>query len=164
MNVGDATAERDEVVIRELYRSILDGWNSADGEAFAAPFAEDGEAIGYDGSVHSGRSGIAADLNQIFAHHTTATYVARVKGVRLLGNDAGVLRAIAGLVPPGQSDLAPGLNAHQTVVAARLDGRWRVVLLQNTPARFDGRPELAERMTEELREELRTSGAAPDRG
>src|SRR5437870_3805643 len=159
MNAGDGTAS-DDAAIRRLYQSILDGWNSAGGQAFAEPFAEDGEAIGYDGSVHTGRSGIASDLDRIFADHTTAKYVARVKSIRVLGSDAAVLRAIAGLVPPGQSDIASGLNAHQTVVAARLDGQWRVVLLQNTPAQFHGRPELAERMTEELREELRNTGVA----
>jgi uncharacterized protein (TIGR02246 family) len=147
-----------ENAIRALYRSILDGWNNASGEAFAAPFADDGEAIGYDGSVHSGRTGIAAELDEIFAHHATAKYVARVKSVRLLGDDAGVLRAIAGLVPPDESDIDDRLNAHQTVVAARVDDQWRVVLLQNTPAQFHGRPQLAQRMTDELREALHDSG------
>jgi uncharacterized protein (TIGR02246 family) len=148
----------DELAIRALYESILAGWNARSGAAFAAPFADDGVTIGYDGSVHSGRDGIAAELDRIFADHPTARYVARVTSVRLINRDAGVLRAIAGLVPPDATDIKPELNAHQTLVAGRLDGDWRVVLLQNTPAQFHGRPELAERMTEELREELRTAG------
>jgi hypothetical protein len=133
----------DELAIRALYESILAGWNARSGAAFAAPFADDGVTIGYDGSVHSGRDGIAAELDGIFTDHPTARYV---------------LRAIAGMVPPEATDIKPELNAHQTLVAGRLDGDWRVVLLQNTPAQFHGRPELAERMTEELREELRTAG------
>jgi len=39
---------------------------------------------------------------------------------------------------------------HQTVVPEHDEGRWRIVLLQNTPAQFHGRPELVEDMTREL--------------
>jgi hypothetical protein len=43
------------------------------------------------------------------------------------------------------------VNAIQTLVAARRDGRWRVELFQNTPAAFHGRPEASEALTAELR-------------
>jgi hypothetical protein len=56
------------------------------------------------------------------------------------------------MVPPGQVDLNPALNAHQTVVATKRDGIWRIELLQTTPAQFHGRPDLVQQMTEELRQ------------
>ena len=65
-----------------------------------------------------------------------------------------LLRAIVGMVPPGGSELEPDKNAHQTVVAAKEDDAWRIILLQNTPAQFHGRPELVSQMTDELREVL----------
>jgi len=65
-----------------------------------------------------------------------------------------ILRAIVGMVPPGQVDLNPALNAHQTVVASRREGIWRIELLQTTPAQFHGRPDLVQQMTEELRQVL----------
>jgi hypothetical protein len=46
--------------------------------------------------------------------------------------------------------LNPAANAVQTMVAERDGGGWRIVLFQNTPAQFHGRPELAERLTAEL--------------
>ena len=61
-----------------------------------------------------------------------------------------ILRAVAGLVPPGQTAIRPETNSHQTVVAEAHDGQWRIVLFQNTPAQFHGRPELVEEMTREL--------------
>ncbi|MGE5291816.1 MAG: SgcJ/EcaC family oxidoreductase [Micromonosporaceae bacterium] len=149
----------DEKAVRALYHQILDGWNNASGEEFAAAFAPDGEAIGFDGSRHAGREGIASDLQKIFANHTTATYVAKIKNVRLLAPRSAALRAIAGLVPPGQSDIRPELNAVQMLVATQRDGDWRVAIFQNTPAQFHGRPELMNAMTEELREVLRASRA-----
>lgn len=148
-------AASQEIEIRALYREMLDGWNKQNADASAAPFAEDGEAIGFDGSQHSGRAGIASEIRQIFANHQTATYVAKVKSVRFLTPDVAILRAITGLVPPGQTDINPAVNAHQTVIAARRDGTWRIVLLQNTPAQFHGRPELAQQWTEELQELLK---------
>jgi uncharacterized protein (TIGR02246 family) len=154
--LGRVLSPADEKTIRGLYDQILEGWNNANGEQFAAPFAPDGEAIGFDGSRHAGRAGIASDIQKIFAGHTTATYVAKVKSVRLLAPGSAALRAIAGLVPPGQQDIKPELNAVQMLVATAPDGRWEVAIFQNTPAQFHGRPELVEAMTEELREVLRS--------
>ncbi len=144
----------DEMEIRTLYRQMLDGWNQRNADAFAAPFAEDGEVIGFDGSQMTGRVEIAAALGQIFADHVTAPYVSKVRSVRLLSPEVAILRAIVGMVPPGQLDLNPAVNAHQTLVAAKRDGTWRIELLQNTPAQFHGRPDLVQHMTEELRQVL----------
>ena len=144
----------DEIEVRTLYRQLLDGWNKRSADAFVTPFAPDGEVIGFDGSLMTGRVEIASTLGQIFADHATAPYVSKVRSVRLLSPDVAILRAIVGMVPPGQVDLNPALNAHQTVVAARRDGTWRIELLQTTPAQFHGRPDLIERMAEELRQLL----------
>lgn len=148
----DAPSSDDEIAVRALYRQMLDGWNHHDADAFATPFAEDGEVIGFDGSEMTGRAEIAATLRQIFADHVTAAYVSKVKSVRLLNPEVAILRTIVGMVPPGQSDLNPAVNAHQTLVATKRDDTWRIALFQNTPARFHGRPELVQQMTEELRE------------
>jgi uncharacterized protein (TIGR02246 family) len=144
----------DETAVRELYRRLLDGWNRDSAEDFAAAFAEDGEIVGFDGSQNSGREEIAAEIGRIFADHETGTYVGKVREVRPLGSDAAVLSAVAGVVPAGQSDLEPKLNSVQALVAERRHGEWQVVLYQNTPAQFHGRPELVEGLTEELRQEL----------
>lgn len=144
--------------VRGLYRRILDGWNARDGRAFADPFHDDGEAVGFDGTVHSGRDRIAARLGRIFAGRPTARYVAEVRDVRVVGPGAAVLRAVAGTVPPGASDLDPDANSVQTLTASRLMGRWRVALFQTTPAAYHGRPEEAEALTAELRALMREDG------
>jgi uncharacterized protein (TIGR02246 family) len=144
----------DEQAVRGLYRRLLDGWNARDAEAMAAPFAEDCQVIGFDGSQMFGRAEMAATMAAIFADHLTAEYVALVRGVRFLTPDVAILRADTGLLPRGQSDLNPNLNARQTVVAARRDGVWRIALFQNTPAQLHGQPDLAAQLTEELRAEL----------
>jgi uncharacterized protein (TIGR02246 family) len=144
-----------EGAVRRLYSEILAGWNARDAQAFAAPFAEDGTVIGFDGSEIVGRTAIAGAMAAIFADHATGSYVGIVRSVRPLGPGAALLRAISGVVPAGQRDLKPELNAMQSLVAQRDDSGWRVVLYQNTPAAFHGRPEAREAMTEELRGTLK---------
>ena len=137
--------------ITALYRSILAGWNTSDAEAFAGGFAEDGVVIGFDGSEVVGRARIAEQMAAIFADHATGTYVGIVREVMSLGPEAALLRAVSGVVPAGAEDIEPGLNAAQALVAQRRADGWRVVLYQNTPAQYHGRPEAAESLTAELR-------------
>lgn len=143
-----------ESEVRALYRRLLDGWNQRHAEAMAEPFAEEGELIGFDGSEVIGKHEIVSHLQGIFAHHQPPSYVAKIRSVRRLGPEAALLRAIAGMVPPGQADLNPNLNAHHTVVAVKREGRWQIAFFQNTPAQFHGRPDLVKKFTEELRQSL----------
>jgi uncharacterized protein (TIGR02246 family) len=147
----------DEGSVRSLYQELLACWNRRDAEGFAALFAEDGASVGFDGSSLNGPAEIATVLRQIFANHPTAAYVSIVRGIRFPTADVAILRADAGMIPPGQSDVNPAVNAIQVLVSVKQDGRWRITHFQNTPAAFHGRPELAERLTEELRSVLRAS-------
>ena len=136
--------------VRTLYDQLIGAWNDHDGEAMAEPFAEDGVIIGFDGSISSGRETIGAEMSTIFADHETARYAVKVQSVRPLGPQAMILRAIAGLVPPGQTSINSETNSHQTLIAEKQQGQWRIVLFQNTAAQFHGRPQLVEDMTQEL--------------
>jgi uncharacterized protein (TIGR02246 family) len=144
-----------ETHMRRLYERILEAWNSRSGDGYAAAFAEDGVVVGFDGSHSKGPTAIAEEMNRIFADHATGRYVGIVREVRSLGNDVALLHAVAGVVPAGRSDVAPDLNSIQALVAERQHGEWRAVLYQNTPAQFHGRPELAESLTQQLREALK---------
>jgi hypothetical protein len=65
-----------------------------------------------------------------------------------------LLRAVAGMVPPGKSDLNPAVNTIHTLVAAGQGDQWQVELFQSTPAGFHGRPEASKALTAELQKEL----------
>jgi uncharacterized protein (TIGR02246 family) len=139
-----------ENVVRALYETVIAAWNDHDGDAVAEPFAADGVVIGFDGSLSSGTQTIGTDMSNVFAVHETGRYAVKVHSVRPLGPQAMILRAIAGLVPPGRTAINPETNSHQTVVAEEQHGQWKIVLFQNTPAQFHGRPGLVEDMTREL--------------
>jgi uncharacterized protein (TIGR02246 family) len=147
----------DEKEVGLLYQELLKRWNKRRASEMTDLFAEDGNLVGFDGSQINGRSEARTVLSQIFANHQTAAYLGIVKEVRLLSPDVAILRAVAGMVPPGESDINPEVNAVQTLVAVKQQNNWIIALFQNTPAAFHGRPELSERLTEELRQALRTS-------
>jgi uncharacterized protein (TIGR02246 family) len=139
-----------EKEVRALYERLIRGWNDHDAAAMAAPVAADGLVIGYDGSQMPGRDAVESELGAVFADHETASYVVKVRSVVPIGDDGAVLHAVAGMIPPGGSELMEERNQIQTVVGRRTESGWEVVLFQTTPARFDGRPELSRELTEEL--------------
>lgn len=143
-----------------LYRQLLDAWNRRDAAAFAGLFTEDGEVTGFDGSMMSGRQQIESTLAGIFGHHPTGAYVGAARSVRQLTPDVETVRAVAGMVPAGASDLNPALNAVQTLVAVTHAGRSLIASFQNTPAAFHGRPQAVDELTRELRALLADSTAA----
>ena len=137
--------------VSELYSALLDAWNRHDAGAYAALFTQDGYVVGFDGSEMNGGDQIEQSLSAIFADHETGRYVGKVRAERTVSDDVAMLSAVAGLVPAGESDLNPELNAIQTLVAKREGGRWRILQFQNTPAQLHGRPEEAEALTNQLR-------------
>lgn len=152
---------RDEIIA--LYTRLLEAWNARDAKAFAEQFMENGNTVGFDGSQMDGRSAMATELERIFKDHTPATYVAKVREVRALGAGVALLRAVAGMVPPKESQLKPERNVIQSIIAVTDGGTLKIAYYQNTPARFDGRPEMGERLTAELTDVLH-AGRVVDAG
>ena len=141
--------------VAALYRHLLERWNDRDAVGFGAVFGEAGSVVGFDGSSNKTPAAITEHLQGIFADHVPATYVSKIREIRPLGSHAVLLRAVVGMVPPDASDIKPDLNAVQVLVAELGDDGWRVAHFQNTPARFDSRPDAASALTEELQTVLR---------
>ncbi|UOQ49318.1 SgcJ/EcaC family oxidoreductase [Gracilibacillus caseinilyticus] len=140
--------------VESLYDQLIQAWNKQNAADFAALFADKGEIIGFDGSQEHGKEQIYDHVAPIFKDHPTAPFVYIVKTTELLDANTALLRSIAGMVPVGEEDIKPDLNAHQSLLAVREKEQWKVKLFQNTPAQFHGRPELVEEMTNELRSQL----------
>jgi uncharacterized protein (TIGR02246 family) len=133
-----------------VYTRLLEAWNDRNAEAFAALFATDGVAIGFDGSEMRGRTAMVSELTRIFDSHSTATYVAIVRETREL-NGVAIVRALAGMVPRGKRELNPATNALQSaVLASKAGGGFEIVLFQNTPAALHEAAALREQYTAEL--------------
>lgn len=144
----------DEKAVRLVYQHLLQAWNNMNAKEYAGLFAKDANLIGFDGSQANGKEEIQAHLTGVFQNHKTGKYVSLVREVRFLDPGIAILRAVAGMVPAGQKDINPAVNAIQSAVLHKQGDKYRVVLFQNTPAAFHGRPGEVEKLTAELRKEL----------
>jgi uncharacterized protein (TIGR02246 family) len=147
----------DETAVRALYIHLMDGWNAGSGALFAAPFADDADLVGFDGTHLRGRTAIESFHQQLFDTYVKGSrLVGKITSVRFLTADVALMHAVGSTVLAGASDLAPDRNSVQTLVAVRDGGTaWRLAAFQNTRAQFMGRPEAAEALTEELHQLLR---------
>jgi uncharacterized protein (TIGR02246 family) len=149
------TAPSTDHPVRRLYERILIAWNEQDAAAMAARFEVDGNLVGFDGSQADSRAAIEDHLRPIFADHPTASYVAIVRQIRMLGRHVGLLRAVVGMIPPGNDDINPALNTIQTLVAVEHADGWRAAHSQSTPAAWHSRPQERAALTDELRDVMR---------
>ena len=144
--------------LEDLYHQLLKAWNERDATSYARLFSKEGAIVGFDGSTANSQQEIEGHLKPIFKDHPTATYVGKVRAIREIGSDTALVRAVAGMIPPGKSALMPERNCIQTLVASRQPSSgWRIEMFQNTPARLDGRPEEVDKLTRELEAELEPS-------
>ena len=142
----------DEAAIRDLYQQMIDGWNVGNGDAFAAPFEEDGDQVGFDGTHFKGRQEIASFHQHLFDMFLQGSrLVGKVRSVRFLTTNVAVMHAVGGTVIGGQTDLDPERNSVQTLIAVKHNGKWGLAAFQNTRATYMGRPEESWKLTEELR-------------
>lgn len=136
---------------RELYAQLLEAWDKRNARDYALLFASDATLIGFDGSQVSDQLQIGAHVTEVFTHHQTPRYIGIVREVRSVSPDVTLLRANAGLIPPGKDDIDAALNAVQCLVAVKKGDAWKISLFQNTPAQFHMHPEQSKALTEELR-------------
>jgi uncharacterized protein (TIGR02246 family) len=143
----------DEAAIRALYQQAMDGWNRGSGEAFAAPFAEDGDLVGFDGTHLKGRQEISSFHQQLFDTYVKGTrLVGKIRSVRFLTSDVALMHVVGGTIMAGQTDIEPERNSVQTIVATKeKKGEWHLAAFQNTRAQYLGRPLEVQKLTEELR-------------
>jgi uncharacterized protein (TIGR02246 family) len=146
----------DEATIRSLYFQMIDGWNKGSGDAFAAPFAEDGDLVGFDGTHLKGRQEIASFHQRLLDTFVKGSrLVGKIRNIRFLTPDVAIMHGVGGTTMAGQSDIDPERNSiHTLVVMKGSDDKWRIAAFQNTRAQYIGRPDMSQALTEELRKEL----------
>jgi uncharacterized protein (TIGR02246 family) len=129
----------DEAAVRALYQQLMEGWNHGSAEAFAAPFAGDGDLIAFDGTHFRGHQEIVPFHQQLFQTHLKGTrLVGQVISVRFLGPDVALMHARGGTIMRGKSDPSPERDSIQTLVAMKCGDQWRLAAFQNTRVRPHG--------------------------
>ena len=139
-----------ETIIKELHKKLLTAWNKQEASEMASLFTDNGSVVGFDGSENNGKAQIKKEMSKIFKDHQTARYVWQVRQVRFLSPQIVLLRAVAGMVPPGEEKIKPERNAVQSLIAVKENESWKIALFQNTPAQYHGSPEVSQALTNEL--------------
>jgi uncharacterized protein (TIGR02246 family) len=143
-----------ETMVNMLYKNLLQAWNNMDATKFASLFTKDGSMVGFDGTQKNRRDEIEKHLSEVFANHKVASFIGLIREVRFLTDDVALLRAEAGMVPPGKKEINPATNAVQSMLVQKYEDKYRIVHFHNTPAAFHERPQDAEKLTNELQREL----------
>lgn len=130
------SATEGEAAVQALYRDLMDGWNKGSADAFAAPFADDGDLIGFDGTHLKGRREIVTFHQPLFDKWLKGTrLVGEVRRVHFLTPDVALIHALGGTVMRGKPTPSPERDSVQTLVATRTDPTWSLAAFQNTRVR-----------------------------
>jgi uncharacterized protein (TIGR02246 family) len=122
----------EERALHTMVYQLESAWNAGDGDAFAALFADDADVIHILGGYYSGRETIRAGHRMIFGTiYKGSTVHYRVEKIKFLRPDIAIvfLRQHLELT---EDSVVPELDARPTIVAENIDGKWRIVALQNT--------------------------------
>lgn len=130
MNASLSAADR--AAIDTLVASLESAWNAADGEAFAAPFADDADFVNIRAEHFRGRQAIAAGhaaiLHTIYAGSTNRY---TVESARLVAPDIALAHVHAVLdVPSGP--LTGRMHALFSMLLLRAASGWEIASFHNT--------------------------------
>lgn len=121
--------ENEKFVIGHIVRHLEAAWNAASSSEFAAPFAVDADFINILGAHYNGRGVIDASHRLIFdTVYEGSRNNYTVERIRFVRPDVAVAFVRGELtLPDGRT-----IQTRPTMVLAKENGKWSIVILQNT--------------------------------
>jgi uncharacterized protein (TIGR02246 family) len=117
--------------VATLPQLLLRAWADADGDSIAELFTEDGTLI-LPGVFRQGGEDIRVYLKDAFNDQYRGTEVVGTPlGLRFFGPDTALLLSLRGVLAPGETEVSDG---RASWFAVRIDGQWKPVAYQNSPA------------------------------
>jgi uncharacterized protein (TIGR02246 family) len=130
--------DADTSAVQDLFRAVLEGWNTGSGERFAAPFTDPCDFIAFDGTHLTSREQIATVHQELFDKWLRGTRLTGDPQVRFLTPDVALIVARGDTIMRGKSKPAAERASIQTLTAVRTADGWRFVSFQNTRVRLIG--------------------------
>jgi uncharacterized protein (TIGR02246 family) len=120
----------DEKAIRATADDFVKAFDAGDAKAIGALWAPDAEYTDESGQTLQGRAAIEKEYVELFKEHRGATMTVAIESVRFLGPDIAIEKGVAKVKsPPQNAETA----ARYTVVHARRDGKWSMVVGRDSP-------------------------------
>ncbi len=124
-----------EAQAKALIAELQAGWNAGNGEAFAAPFAEDADFVTVAGQHARGRQAIADNHNRIFSTIYKGSRVSMTLAqLRPLGDGLALMHIAPTLEVP-EGPMAGTMDALMTTVVDDRFDRPQIVALHNVIVR-----------------------------
>jgi uncharacterized protein (TIGR02246 family) len=128
----------DEVAIRGIVQQLQDGWNTHDGKAFAAPFAENADYVVVNGMKITGKDAIEKGHTGIFTSiYKDSHNVGTIKSIRFLRPDVAVVHVEWNLEYKMGNENHKG-HAMNSLVVTKEGGKWTIAAFHNTPIQPPG--------------------------
>jgi uncharacterized protein (TIGR02246 family) len=128
---ADLTAA-DRAAVDTIVTHLETAWNSMDGDAFAAPFADDADFVNIRAEHFRGRDAIAAGHTAIFRSiYAGSTNRCTLESARLVRPDVALAHVRAVLDVP-QGPLKGRHDARFSMVLTREPGGWEIAAFHNT--------------------------------
>ena len=122
----------EERALHQMIYRLESSWNAGDGEAFASLFADDADLIHILGGYYSGRETIRAGHRMIFGTiYKGSTIHYRVEKIKFLRPEIAIV-FLRQHLELGEGAPTSELDARPTIVAEKIEDKWRIVALQNT--------------------------------
>ncbi|MFZ0549138.1 MAG: SgcJ/EcaC family oxidoreductase [Candidatus Promineifilaceae bacterium] len=130
---GQAVTTQDEADIQAITQSLMDGWNSGDGDLFATHFAEDADYMVWNGSYIKGKEAIAEGHSHLFstAYKDTKMKLEIVQ-IRFLSDGVATVHLQGGVLLEERK----WPSVKPLLVLTRHNGAWMIDVFQNTPIVF----------------------------
>ncbi|MGC4938609.1 SgcJ/EcaC family oxidoreductase [Kribbella sp. DT2] len=111
-----------------------EGWNNGDAAAFLADFADDGELVDFEGTVHRGREQMVAAHQPIFDTVMKGSRLlhGEVLFARIVGPGWGVVHHRMVMALPGEQEPRPTRVFLQLYAMVWQNDRWEIATMQNS--------------------------------
>ena len=120
----------DEAAIRATADEFVKAFNAADGKAIASEWAVDAGYTDEQGQEFRGRKEIQNEYESILKAFPGATIAVEIESIRFLGPDTAIEKGITRVKMPKDKGTTA---ARYTVVHARRDGKWIIVVGHDLP-------------------------------
>jgi len=122
----------DESQIRDLVKTMEDGWAKKDGAYFAKPFAENADYVVINGMYIKGRTAIAEAHQRIFDSIYKETFIkTEVQHIRFLRPDIAIVH-YTGHMTGGAGEQKTDSRAIITITVEKSANGWQIAAFQNT--------------------------------
>lgn len=122
--------EAEERAIRATADEFVRAFNAADARGIGALWASDAEYTDESGRAFHGRAAIEKEYADLFQENRGATMAVTIESLRFLGPDIAIEKGVAKVKRAAENS---GTASRYTVVHARRDGQWIMVVGHDTP-------------------------------